>query len=138
MTGFSEITFHIKSKIVTVIISLMISISTFAQEITLDSNQPSIINPYNSAGTSSYKQPNQFETITIYQSNFLPGFRPCTPEDYRKQDRDPIACQDDDVARVLTTREENRLPKSTIVRENSVPQSNIYQLRFERFKRKKK
>ena len=138
MTGFSEITFHIKSKIVTVIISLMISISTFAQENTFNSNQPSIINPYNSAGTSSYKQPNQFETITIYQSNFLPGFRPCTPEDYRKKDRDPITCQDDDVARMLSTREEDRLPKSTIVRENAVPQSNIYQLRFERFKRKKK
>ncbi len=77
------------------------------------------------------------ETITVYESKIFPGFRPCTPEDYRKQDYDPIACQDDDVARMLSTREEDEQSKDLIVEDETVPQGNIYKLRFERFKRKK-
>lgn len=45
------------------------------------------------------------ETVTVFESRMFPGFRPCRPEDYRKQDNDPIACQDEDVARMLSTRD---------------------------------
>ena len=77
------------------------------------------------------------ETITIYESKVFPGFRPCEPEDYRNQDYDPIACQDDDVARTLSTRDEDRQSKDLIVEDDAVPQGNIYKLRFERFKKRK-
>lgn len=79
------------------------------------------------------------ETITVYESRIFPGFRACTPEDYRKQDHDhdPIACQDDDVARMLSTRDPSAQRNDLIVRDNVQPSGNIYKLRFERFKRKK-
>lgn len=76
------------------------------------------------------------ETITVYESRMFPGFRACTPEDYRKQD-DPIACQDDNVARMLSTRDPSSQRNDLIVRDNVNPSGNIYKLRFERFKRKK-
>jgi hypothetical protein len=77
------------------------------------------------------------ETVTIYESKVFPGFRPCVPEDYRKQDYDPIACQDDDVARILSTRGEDRQSMDLIVEDSAVSQGNIYKLRFERFKKRK-
>ena len=80
--------------------------------------------------------PINIETYTIYESKLFPGFRPCTPEDYRRQDN-PIACEDESAARLLSTREENRFPQEMIVEDDIVPQGNIYKLRFERFKRKK-
>ena len=86
---------------------------------------------------ASQRQPVETETITIYESKVFPGFRPCEPEDYRNQDYDPIACQDDDVARMLSTREEDRQSRDLIVEDDAVPQGNIYKLRFERFKKKK-
>ena len=87
--------------------------------------------------TKSSKQPVRIESYTVYESNFLPGFRPCTPEDYRKQDGDPIACQDDDVARMLSTRSTDERRNDLVVRDNVAPDGNIYRLRFQRFKRKK-
>lgn len=81
-------------------------------------------------------QRNQFETVTVYKSKMFPGFRTCTPEDYRNQD-DPIACQDDAAARVLSTREDDLSKRNAIVGDEAIARGNIYQLRFERFKRKK-
>lgn len=76
------------------------------------------------------------KTITVYESKVFPGFRPCTTDDYRNIDYDPLACQDEDVSRMLSTREPGRSYK-VIVGDDVVPQGNIYKLRFERFKRKK-
>ena len=46
---------------------------------------------------SPVKQENyETETITIYDSKVLPGFRPCTTKDYQNSDIDPVACEDDD------------------------------------------
>ena len=82
-------------------------------------------------------QPVKYETITVYESKVFPGFRTCTPEDYRNKDHNPIACRDDEAARVLSTREEG--PQTgQIIKDDAVPQGNIYKLRFERFKREKK
>ena len=77
------------------------------------------------------------ETFTIYESKVFPGFRPCTTEDYRNQDFDPVACQYDDISRRISTRDPDRQSKGLIVDDNVVPQGNIYKLRFERFKKKK-
>ena len=77
------------------------------------------------------------ETITIYDSKVLPGFRPCTIEDYRNKDGVPIACQDEENARVISTRDQESVTKGLIVEDDAVPQGNIYKLKFERFKRKK-
>jgi hypothetical protein len=77
------------------------------------------------------------ETFTIYESKVFPGFRPCTTEDYRNRDSDPVACQDDDISRRISTRDPDRQSKDLIVDDNVVPQGNIYKLRFERFKKKK-
>ena len=87
--------------------------------------------------TKSSKQSIRIESYTVFESNFLPGFRPCTPEDYRKQDGDPIACQDDDVARMLSTRSADGRKNDLVVKDNVAPDGNIYKLRFQRFKRKK-
>ena len=78
------------------------------------------------------------ETVTIYESNVLPGFRPCTPEDYQNHDIDPVACQDDENARIISTRDRSNQTEDLIVEDDAVPQGNIYKLKFERFKRKKK
>jgi len=77
------------------------------------------------------------ETVTIYESKVLPGFRPCTTEDYRNQDTDPIACQDEEAARAISTREKNNSSEDLIVEDDAVPQGNIYNLKYERFKKKK-
>lgn len=77
------------------------------------------------------------KTVTIYESKVLPGFRPCTTEDYRNQDTNPIACQDEEAARVISTREKNNSSEDLIVEDDAVPQGNIYKLKFERFKKKK-
>ena len=77
------------------------------------------------------------ETITIYESNVLPGFRPCTPEDFQNHDIDPVACQDEENARIISTRDRSNQTEDLIVEDDAVPQGNIYKLKFERFKRKK-
>lgn len=77
------------------------------------------------------------ETVTIYDSKVLPGFRPCTTEDYRNQDTDPVACQDEEAARVISTRDNQAVSEDLIVEDDAVPQGNIFKLKFERFKKKK-
>lgn len=77
------------------------------------------------------------ETVTIYDSKVLPGFRPCTTEDYRNQDTVPVACQDEESARVISTRENQPASEDLIIEDDAVPQGNIYKLKFERFKKKK-
>lgn len=77
-------------------------------------------------------------TITIYESKVFPGFRPCTYEDYRNQDYDPIACQDDEAAKVLSIRPEEQEPKDLVVEGDAISQGNIYKLRFERFTKQKR
>jgi len=77
------------------------------------------------------------ETVTIYDSKVLPGFRPCTTEDYRNRDTDPVACQDEEAARVISTRDSQAVSEDLIVEDDTVPQGNIYKLKFERFKKKK-
>ncbi len=77
------------------------------------------------------------ETVTIYESKVLPGFRPCTPEDYQNHDVDPVACQDEENARIISTRDRSNQTEDLIVEDDAVPQGNIYKLKFERFKRKK-
>ncbi len=90
----------------------------------------------NNAADQGSAKPVRIKTITIYDSKVFPGFRSCTSEDYRNQDRDPIVCQDDDVARMLSAREENDQTKDLVVEGDAAPQGNIYKLRFERFKTK--
>jgi hypothetical protein len=77
------------------------------------------------------------ETVTIYKSKVFPGFRKCTPEDYRNHDNNPVACQDEENARIISTREQNDNTDDLIIEDDAVPQGNIYKLKFERFKRKK-
>ncbi len=77
------------------------------------------------------------ETVTIYDSKVLPGFRPCTTEDYRNQDTAPVACQDEEGARAISTRKSQSVSDGLIVEDDAVPQGNIYKLKFERFKKKK-
>ncbi|QMU61616.1 MAG: hypothetical protein GKR92_07860 [Gammaproteobacteria bacterium] len=77
------------------------------------------------------------ETVTIYESKVFPGFRPCTTEDYRNQDTDPVACQDEEAARVISTRDSQAVSDDLIVEDDAVPQGNIFKLKFERFKKKK-
>jgi hypothetical protein len=77
------------------------------------------------------------DTITVYKSKVLPGFRPCTSEDFRNHDKPPIACEDEEAAREISTREQRQQPDDTIVDEDTVPQGNLFKLDFERFKRKK-
>lgn len=77
------------------------------------------------------------ETVTIYDSKLLPGFRPCTTEDYRNQDTDPVACQDEEAARVISTRDNQAVSEDLIVEDDAVPQGNIFKLKFERFQKKK-
>ncbi len=79
----------------------------------------------------------RMETITIYDSKVLPGFRPCTTEDYRNQDTDPVACQDEEASRVISTRDNLAVPEDLIVEDDAVPQGNIFKLKFESFKKKK-
>ena len=83
------------------------------------------------------KRETETETVTIYKSRVLPGFRPCTTEDYRNKDRTPIACQDEEGARAISTRDGQAVSEGLIVKDDAVPQGNIYKLRFERFKKKK-
>ena len=77
------------------------------------------------------------ETVTIYDSKVLPGFRPCTTEDYRTQDTDPVACQDEEGARVISTRDQQAVSEDLIVEDDAVPQGNLFKFKFERFKKKK-
>lgn len=117
-------------------IALLLSGIVFSEETRNTPEPPEIVldtSPANTEATS-----NQYETITVYESKVFPGFRTCTPEDYRKQDYDPIACQDEEAARVISTREEDLKAKRQPISDNVVPQGNIYKLRFERFKREKK
>ncbi len=81
--------------------------------------------------------PTGSRTVTIYESKVFPGFRPCTYKDYRNQDYDPIACQDDEAARVLSIRPEEQEPRDLVVEGDAISQGNIYKLRFERFIKKK-
>ena len=71
------------------------------------------------------------EAATVYESKFFPGFRPCTSQDYHNHDYTPVACQDSEAARVLSTREEEGTARG-FVEGDAVPQGNIYKLRFER------
>lgn len=100
--------------------------------------EPSKLNLDTSPAKQVSKQTTQIETFTVYDSKIFPGFRPCTPEDYKNRGRDPVACQDEAESRMLSTRVDDQLSKDLIVKDEAVPKGNIYQLRFERFKRKKK
>jgi len=77
------------------------------------------------------------ETVTIYDSNVLPGFRPCTTQDYRDANGDLVACEDAEEARVISTRDSSSENEDLIVEDDAVPQGNIFKLKFERFKKKK-
>lgn len=77
------------------------------------------------------------DSVTIYDSKVFPGFRPCTVEDYRNQDTDPVACQDEESARVISTRDQRAVSEDLIVEDDAVPQGNIFKFKFERFKKKK-
>ena len=79
----------------------------------------------------------QIETVTVYERRVLPGFRPCTTEDYRNQDAEPVACQDSEESRVISTRDTSRNTEDLIVEDDAVPQGNLFRLKFERFKKKK-
>ncbi len=111
----------------------------FAEEVSDVQEPPEIVLDAPAANRETSKQQaTEMETITIYESKVFPGFRKCEPEDYRNQDYDPIACQDEEEARILSTREDKKKSHDLIVEEDAVPQGNIYKLRFERFKKKKK
>ncbi len=74
--------------------------------------------------------------VTVFESKFFPGFRPCTSQDYHNRDFSPVACQDIDTARVLSTREDEE--SASLVESEVISQGNIYKLRFERFFKSKK
>lgn len=73
----------------------------------------------------------EVKAVTVFESKFFPGFRPCTSQDYHNHDFSPVACQDNDTARVLSTREEEE--SASLVESEVISQGNIYKLRFERF-----
>ena len=73
----------------------------------------------------------EVKAVTVFESKFFPGFRPCTSQDYHNHDFSPVACQDNDTARVLSTREDEE--SASLVESEVISQGNIYKLRFERF-----
>ncbi len=114
------------------------SIDSFAEESSVAQPPPEIVIDAPSPTQSPVKQEiESSETVTIYHSKVLPGFRPCTTEDYRNQDTDPVACQDEEASRVISTRESQSVSDDLIVEDNAVPQGNIFKLDFERFKKNK-
>jgi hypothetical protein len=115
------------------IIAICWSSSVLAGEITGESQFNSV---KESSNLNLEITPIEIETYTIYESKLFPGFRPCAPEDYRKKDN-PIACEGEAAARLLSTREESQFLQELILEDDVIPQGNIYKLRFERFKRKK-
>ena len=84
------------------------------------------------AKPDSALQETQSEKVTIYESKFFPGFRPCTSQDYRNHDFGPVACQDTTAARTLSSRKEERTDNG-LTEADTVSQGNIYKLRFGRF-----
>ena len=75
----------------------------------------------------------QTENVTIYESRFFPGFRPCTSEDYHDHDFGPITCQDAAAARALTSPSQEYRSAPSLTEADAVSQGNIYKLRFGRF-----
>lgn len=75
----------------------------------------------------------QTENVTIYESRFFPGFRPCTSQDYHDHDFGPVACQDAAVARALSSPGQEYRSDSSLMKADTVSQGNIYKLRFGRF-----
>ncbi len=78
------------------------------------------------------------EIITIYEPNVFPGLRKCTEQETRDKSYSPIACQNDKEAISISTREQQHASPSYIVEDDAVPQGNLFKLKFERFKRKRK
>lgn len=118
--------------------ALLLLGKTSAEESSVAQPPPEIVIDAPSPTQSPIKQDaERTETVTIYDSKVLPGFRPCTTEDYRNQDRDPVACQDEEAARVISTRDNQAVPEDLIVEDDAVPQGNIFKLKFEKFKKKK-
>ncbi len=113
----------------TVLIALSCSGAVLADEAAEAFEPPPAIDP---------NAPVETTTITVYKSKFFPGFRPCTEQDYRNHDYDPIACQDDEAARLLSTRSGDRQPQSLLVGDEAMPQGNLYNLRFQIFTREKR
>ena len=74
----------------------------------------------------------QTEKETIYESRFFPGFRPCTPQDYRDHDFGPVACQDSAAARALSSPDQEYESNHRLMEADTVSQGNIYKLRFGR------
>jgi len=77
------------------------------------------------------------ESVTVYERKVLPGFRPCTTEDYQNADGDIVACENSEEARVISTRDNTNNNEDLIVEDDAVPQGNIFKLKFERFKKNK-
>ena len=73
----------------------------------------------------------EVKAVTVFESKFFPGFRSCTSQDYHSHDYSPVACQDNDTARVLSTREDEET--AGLLESEVISQGNIYKLRFERF-----
>ena len=82
------------------------------------------------------QQEPQAETVTIYESKFFPGFRPCTSQDYRDHDFGPVACQNTTAARTLSSIQEEE-SGSGLAEADTVSQGNIFKLRFGRFTKDK-
>ncbi len=117
----------------------LLSVNATADETERDAQPPpEIVIDAPPPTQSPVKQENvETETVTIYESKVLPGFRPCTTKDYQNADTDPVACEDTEEARIISTREDNAVSEDLIVEDDAVPQGNIFKLKFERFKRKK-
>lgn len=119
------------------LITMSWSVIVLADEPAEVTEPPEIVLDAPSPEKEAQPQAVETETITIYESKIFPGFRPCTPEDYRNKQYDPIACRDDEASRTISTRDQNQQSKELIVEDDAVPQGNIYKLSFERFKKKK-
>lgn len=78
------------------------------------------------------------EVITIYESSVLPGLRKCTEQEVRDKSYSPIACQNDKEALSISTREQKHISQSYIIEDDTVPQGNLFKLKFDRFKRRKR
>jgi len=137
MTKFKYLALH--SKLFVMLLLLVIANNAFSDEAVSEAQPPPEIVVDAPPPTTSPVKNNsgKTETITTIESKVLPGFRPCTTEDYRNQDTDPIACQDEEAARIISTREPNHHNADLIVEDDTVPQGNIFKLKFERFKKKK-
>ena len=122
-------------KLISIIYIWLIVACVFAE----DAPAPPEISEVAPAATKQAPIPGagESEIITIYEPKVFPGLRKCTKQEARDRNYSPIACQNDEEAVSISTREEQPASPSYIVEDDAVPQGNLFKLEFDRLKRKK-